>query len=432
MAARRESAETMELEGSGIETGHLEVLADLGHAFASSLDVEKTLQQAVTRITRHLDAAGGALFLLDETGSTLTCVACSGETQITGISIGAESGIVGRCVRNNAGEIVRDVDSDPGFNRSVDERTGYRTQSILCAPLSVKEKRIGAIELINKKGDEGLFEVSDLNLLQVLCAPAALAILNARMALALVEQERIRRELELAAEIQRGLLPAAQAPPFPIHGRNVPARTVSGDFFDFFALPDGRICFNLGDVSGKGMNAALLMVKAAGLYRCLGKTIYAPGALLGLINAEVCETATRGMFITMVGGIYDPAADTVVIANAGHEPPLHHDRNGEFTPLPAEAPPPGIGVGLTPDEGYPETELHLAGGTLYLFSDGVTEGYAVDGRPLAVEGVMHTLRENAALPLPARLDAVVARLDHGGRVLRDDVTILGVDGGGRE
>ncbi len=92
-------------------------------------------------------------------------------------------------------------------------------------------------------------------------------------------------------------------------------------------------------------------------------------------------------------------------------------------------PPLGIGVGLTPDEGYPETELHLAGGTLYLFSDGVTEGYARDGRPLAIEGLMQVLRENAELPLPARLDAVVARLDHGPGALRDDVTILGVDGG---
>ncbi|MEE8214964.1 MAG: PP2C family protein-serine/threonine phosphatase, partial [Alphaproteobacteria bacterium] len=250
---------------------------------------------------------------------------------------------------------------------------------------------------------------------------------NARMAEALVEQERLRRELELAAEIQRSLLPRRRPESFPVHGANHPARIVSGDFYDFFSLDDGRICFNLGDVSGKGLNAALLMAKTISLYRCLGKTVHQPGRLLALLNGEICETATRGMFVTMVGGMYDPKTGIVRLANAGHEPPLYHDRQGVFTPLPAEAPPLGILPLPVPDGVFPETELRLDGGTLYLFTDGVTEGYTDGGAPLEVEGLKALIRKNAALTLAGRVDAVINRLRHGTGALRDDLTVLAIE-----
>ncbi len=278
-------------EKGAVFSDHLELLASMGRDFAATLDIEETLERALARITSHLNAAGGALFLLDDAGETLRCHACVGATEIRGLVMGAGEGIVGRCVQNNVGEIVRDAASDPGFHRAVDEKTGFTTKSILCAPMSVKDERIGAIELVNKLDGDGRFAPADLQLLQGLSSSAALAILNARMAEALVEQERVRRELELAAEIQRGLLPEPRPEPFPVHGVNFPARMVSGDFYDFFPLDDGRICFNLGDVSGKGMNAALLMAKTASLFRCLGKTIHEPGLLLGKVNAEIREAA---------------------------------------------------------------------------------------------------------------------------------------------
>ena len=334
----RQSVESLLDEGGEGISDPLELLADMGQDFAASRDIEKTLMRALELITRHVGAAGGALFLLDEAGEMLTCQACVGATEITGMTLNSDEGIVGRCVQENAGEIVRDVANDPNFHKSMDDRTGFTTRSILCAPMSVKDQRIGAIELVNKLGGDGLFAEADLYLLQSLSASAALAVLNARMAEALVEQERVRRELELAAEIQRSLLPSPRPGSYPVHGVNVPARTVSGDFYDFFPSGDGRICFNLGDVSGKGMNAALLMAKTASLYRCLGKSEHSPGRLLGRLNEEICETATRGMFVTMVGGIYDPATGLVRLANAGHEPPPSLCRRDRF-PGPARGRP---------------------------------------------------------------------------------------------
>ena len=409
---------------------NLDLLVEMTRDFASSLDIEKTLARALDRVIEYLDAAGGALFLLENEGKSLRCCAAVGATDIAGIVMSADDGIVGRCVRNNRGEIVRNVADDPDFYGGVDAETGFTTRSILCAPMRVQDQRIGAIELVNKRGGDGLFADADLQFLQALSSAAALAILNARMAEALVEQERVRRELELAAEIQRSLLPSPRSDAFPVHGINVPAREVSGDFYDFFTLDDGRICFTLGDVSGKGMNAALLMAKTASLFRCLGKTRPEPGHLMARINGEICETATRGMFVTMVGGVFDPATGIARIANAGHEPPLHHDADGNFIALPAEAPPLGIVPPASPDELFPEIEIDLAGGTLYIFTDGVTEGHLHDGSELAIEGLKGLLTDDVAKPPAERLAVVVKRLVRDdGVALRDDITLLAIAGG---
>jgi sigma-B regulation protein RsbU (phosphoserine phosphatase) len=415
------------LDAGDTFSSQLELLADMGRDFATSLDIEKTLQRAIEHITMYLDAASGALFLLEDQGATLRCHVCTGETEITGVTLPADQGIVGRCVQSNTAEVIRDAAEDPSFYTGVDKVTGFTTRSILCAPLSVKDQKIGAIELINRKSGDGLFRVSDLTMLDALCSSAALAILNARMAESLVEQERVRREVELAAEIQRTLLPAPRPAPFPVHGVNVPARMVSGDFYDFFPLDDGRICFNLGDVSGKGMNAAMLMAKTASLYRCLGKTLHQPGHLLSVINDEICETVTRGMFVTMVCGIYDPGCGLAVLANAGHEPPLHLARDGTFTSFPAEAPPLGISTLLTGSDSFPETEVRLGGGALYLFTDGGTEGYLENGQPLEVEGLKSLLLETAAGGPAAVVEAVAWRFGEAEGTLRDDLTMLAID-----
>jgi len=408
-------------------SAQLELLSEMGRDFASSMDIQGALERAVSHITDYVKAEGGALFLLDDEGKTLSCHACVGATDIVGLTLPSDQGIVGRCVQNGRSEIVRDVQKDPNFYGKIDEATGYTTRSILCATLSVKDERIGAIELINKRGGDNLFEESDLRLLESMSASAALAIHNARMAEALVEQERFARELELAAEIQRSLLPQSGDDDFAVHGLNVPARTVSGDFFDFFQMDDGRICFNLGDVSGKGMNAALLMAKTASLFRCLGKTIHQPGRLMARINEEICETAARGMFVTMVVGIYEPRTGIMRFANAGHEPPLFFDISGEISSFPADAPPVGISPYLVGEEGYPEEELRLDGGVFYIFTDGVTEGYLADGSEMEVTGLTDILIANKVKPTGERLAEVVRKVDLGSGPLRDDITILAVD-----
>jgi sigma-B regulation protein RsbU (phosphoserine phosphatase) len=408
---------------------NLELLARVGQEFATTLDVTRTLERALSHIADHLHAEAASLFLIEDGDEELVCQACVGPVDINGIRIPAGHGIVGRAVAENTCQIVRDVDLDPDFAQAVDDDTGFTTRSILCAPMSVKDRRVGAIELINKSRGDGLFSENDRHVLQSMASSAALALINAQLTSELIEQEKLRRELELAAEIQRSLLPGRREPGFPVCGVNRPARSVSGDFYDIFPLGDGRIAFNVGDVSGKGINAALLMAKTSSLYRCLGKSIDHPGELLARVNEELCETGSRGMFVTLVGGVYDPRSDRVRIANAGHEPPLLYDRDGHFRAFPAEAPPLGIALDLVGASGFPVVDCELDGGCLAVFTDGVTEWQDSEGNMLGARGLKSLLREFAGHPPQERLLAVMAHLAPGAGKLHDDMTMLLVERG---
>jgi sigma-B regulation protein RsbU (phosphoserine phosphatase) len=399
---------------------HLELLSKMSGHLAVTLNLEETIQKALDLIVKFVQAEGGALFLLEEKFATLVCKASAGPVDIRGIRLKSGEGIVGQCVIENTSRIVKDVRQDPNFDQSVDESTGFQTRSILCTPMTVNKQKVGAIELVNKRTQDGLFSDTDLLMLQTLASAA-------HMAEELVEQERVSRELELATEMQRSLLPDIPSDSFPVFGTNLPANEMSGDFYDFFQLNDGYIYFSLGDVSGKGMDAALLMSKTASLFRCLGKTIHEPNVLLATINRELCETAIHGMFVTMVCGLLDTKTGTITIANAGHEPPLIHARDGSFTALPASTPPLGIMSLQAGDSGIRAETFHLEGGTLYIFTDGVTEGCLEDGSRLGQAGFQDIIRERSELPIAERIGAVVSILSNTGRKRHDDITLLAVE-----
>lgn len=232
------------------------------------------------------------------------------------------------------------------------------------------------------------------------------------------------RELSLAREVQRSLMPEASSPDFPIHGINLAARQLSGDFYDFFPLPDGRLYFNLGDVSGKGVNAALLMSKVCSLFRCLGKEIHEPGRLLTRINQEICETSTRGMFITLIAGVYDPSKQSIRLVNAGNPPALLIGPDGRGKAFSAQTTP----LGIVPDQIFEEVEFSLGKSCLYLYSDGVTEGRLADGSEMGMEGLIRCLKGVNKLPAAERLNAVVENFQYEASSLRDDVTLLLIKG----
>ena len=398
----------------------LELLADITQSFASSLDIDETLNNAIQKFMQYLDAEAASIFLLENNNTELVCKACAGPVDINGLRLPAAAGIVGKTVISRACQIVRDVTKDPNFAKNVDANTGFVTRSILCTPLIVKNECIGALELINKRGGDGLFDDRDKHLLGALASAASLAIHNARMADRLVGQERMRKELELAREIQMGLLPEARSEGFPVSGMNVPAYEVSGDFYDFFERADGLIYFNLADVSGKGMNAALLMAKVSSLLHHLAKEVPDPGELLARVNEEVCETASHGMFVTIVSGLVDVKTRTVRMANAGHQPALIHRRDGSFEEVPASAPPLGVVPGAT----FPVATVELTDGSLYLFTDGVTESVDEQNRPLDMSGFVQLIRECSKVAGSRRLHDIVAEIRKPRVSQRDDITLM--------
>lgn len=246
-----------------------------------------------------------------------------------------------------------------------------------------------------------------------------------RLEQALAERDRfaaeLNRELGLAREVQRSLMPGETAACPGFHGMNTSARELSGDFYDYFPTPGGRILFCIADVSGKGMHAALLMAKVSSLFRCLGRGLADPAALLAVLNREIWATSVRGMFVTMIGGCYDPHGDRVLLANAGHLPALYEPARGALRHFAADAPP----LGVLPEIDCATRELHLKGGRLYLYTDGLIEARQGGGE-LGLEGFEALIRRCPQREAGPRTRWLAGAM--GTAQVHDDLTLLLVDG----
>lgn len=396
--------------------------------FACSLDIDETLHTTLDSLMRHLRTEAASVFLLDREGRELVCHACAGPVDLRGTRLPLGQGIVGRCVATSSVQLVRDARNASDFHPDIDRQTGFATRSLLCAPLVVQDHALGAIELINKIPDldntAGLFNAVDAQLLSILAASAALAIRNASLARELVHTRTLQHELALARSIQESFLPVFDEM-HPIVGINLAAKNVSGDFFDYVRLADGAYSFNIGDVSGKGIDAALLMARASSLYHCLAKTVDSPAQIMAIINEELSEHTTRGMFVTMIGGRYDPRTRQVVLANAGHVPAIRHGRDGSFTHFESRSLP----LGILPDQAFEEVSFSLAEASLYLYTDGLSEGLARALRLPDDLGNLQTLIEkHCHMPRQQRLHQFAqeaSRLDYS----FDDLTILLIEDG---
>ena len=411
---------------------HLELVAEMTGDFAESQDIDATLELGLGRIAGALDAEAASLFLrAQDEPDTLVCRTARGPVEVAGLRIAVAEGIVGRAVSRGQPQIVRDVRGDPDFLTEVDQLTGFVTRSILCAPITVGGETLGAIELINRRDGE-LFTTDDCRLLETLASAAGLAVVNARMAGALAERARLKREFELAAEVQRAFLPPMRARGFPVHGASRAAYEAAGDFYDIVERGDGTVCFAIADVAGKGMNAALIMAETASLFRYLARHAHDPWQILRAINGELYANRRGGLFVTMTCGILDADRRGVRLANAGHMPTLYVPRRGGAAQrrLAAEAPP----LGVLPDlEGAPAQAASTAldAHSLYLFSDGLSESLGPDGEEVGIDGLEAAIAAAAACdPEPAaRLTRVLDRIAAGGDPAADDLTLMLVEPG---
>jgi len=327
-----------------------------------------------------------------------------------------------KCIR--VGDVRKDVREIAEFYFDLDNKTNFTTYSVLCAPLIAANECIGVIHCLNKKTTNKLFEENDRKLLETLATPAALAIRNARMAKELIDKNRMQKEIEIVGEIQKNLLSKNKEDPFPISGINIPAKVVSGDFYNFSDLGDGKYGFGVADVSGKGIKSSLLMSKASSLYRCLSKTIFSAADLLNLLNKEICETTARGMFVTMLIGIYDSKKKEMLLANAGHEPPLIYSKDGKFSNHTEAGPP----LGIMPKIKYNETIIKFSESSMYVFTDGITEIKDPNGEMLGSEGFENYIKKYQSKPNNNRLKIIIEDIVKSGKIQKDDLTIVVVDG----
>lgn len=243
------------------------------------------------------------------------------------------------------------------------------------------------------------------------------------------ERERIRAELSLASEIQSSVLPS-EFPPFPdrsefdIYALMDPAREVGGDFYDFFMIDDDHLCLSIADVSGKGVPAALFMMRANVMlksYAMLGK---GPAEILENTNNALIEDNVTDMFVTVWIGILEISTGKLTAANAGHEYPIIRNPGGQFELFRDKH---GIVLGALEDQKYSEYELTLqAGSTVFVYTDGVTEAPDVNRAMFGTERILQTLNsEPDADPKQLIINVRKAVKIFKGEAHRfDDLTIL--------
>ena len=250
----------------------LELVTKMNQDFALSLDLNDTLMNALRVIIARLNAQAANIFLINEEKKKFECIASLHQDYLDEYELDLKDGVMGKAVEQRkcirVGNVRKDVREIAEFYFDLDNKTNFTTYSVLCSPLIAANECIGVIHCLNKKTEDKLFIEDDRKLLETLSAPAALAIRNAKMAKEMVEKNKIQKEVEIVGEIQRSLLSKNKEKDFPISGINIPAKVVSGDFYNFSELSEGVFGFGVADVSGKGIKSSLLMSKASSLYRC--------------------------------------------------------------------------------------------------------------------------------------------------------------------
>ena len=405
----------------------LQIINKMNQEFAMSLDLDETLNTALKLIIKRLNAQAANILLINNKTKKFECIASQNQNHLDEYQLDLKDGVMGKAVEQKkcirVGDVRKDVREIAEFYFDLDNKTNFTTFSVLCSPLIAANDCIGVIHCLNKKTDDKLFKEDDRELLELLSTPAALAIRNAKMALEMVEQNKMQKEVQIVGEIQKSLLSSNKKEPFPLAGINIPAKVISGDFYNFNDLGDGKYGFGVADVSGKGIKSSLLMSKASSLYSCLSKTNFSPADLLIQLNNEICETISRGMFVTMLIGIYDKNNKELLLANAGHEPPIILNDKNDFSNFNESGPP----LGIVKKTKYEEYKIKFENSSMYIFTDGITEIKNPEGEELGSVGFQKYITKYKDKPNNERLKLIIDNIMSYKYIQKDDLTVVVLD-----
>jgi serine phosphatase RsbU (regulator of sigma subunit) len=254
-----------------------------------------------------------------------------------------------------------------------------RIRSFMCAPLLTPDGRaMGILQLDTT--DRRQFVQDDLDVLVAVASQAAFAIQNAAMHESLLARERIERDLRLAEQVQRRFLPQSlpKYPGFEFFAHYDPAFEVGGDFYDFVTMPDNKLAVVVGDVSGKGVSAALMMAKFSGDTRLSILTEYEPGAAANKLNETLCAAGIDEKFITLSLSVLDLSSGLLTFAVAGHFPMMVRRANGQIEEVGSEIT--GFPLGVDNDSTYQQMGVTLRPGDVaVIYSDGVPDAISPSG-----------------------------------------------------
>jgi sigma-B regulation protein RsbU (phosphoserine phosphatase) len=400
----------------------LSILNDLARAIGASVDSGDIIRKIVDRSMRAVQAEQTVVTLVDRNAAQ------SMKTLVRAMTSSAEhphyhlsENLIGwmhlykKPLRTN----------DPG----ADERfRGLRwdesIHSILCVPLMVKSELIGVVTTYNKKSPDGFTE-ADQRLLAIIAGQSAQIIENAR----LYEEEKalvgMKEQVKLAAQIQVDLLP--KRPPtiagYDLAASSTAAQMVGGDYYDFISMPDARWVVCLGDVSGKGLPASLLMASLQATLRGQSALCSPVGEMIGRSNRLIYQSTDPEKFATLFTGVVDLTTHTMAFCNAGHENPILLRKDGTIDRLATG----GMALGVLEEFPYQQDDARLEpGDILVVYSDGIPDAVNEFDHPFGEERLLNAIQENAARPAVEIMDAVVGavREHEQGAEQIDDLTII--------
>lgn len=404
----------------------LENLLDVTRHLARDIDLNAILEAITREACEALDCDRASLYQYDRKRQELfTRVAM--DLEIAEIRKPLGEGISGDVARRRRLANVADPAGDPRWSSSVDEETGYRTQSILAAPLVASRdgELLGVLQLLNKRG--GTFTPFDEELIVAFSQHAAAALDRTRLVDELRQRNAVEVSLDVAREIQRGFMPEKlpDVPGYELASWWFPNQAVGGDYCDVIGRDDGKLALVIADVSGHGLGPALLMASVRAALRALMLDHSQPDTLLQLLGKSLSADLQNGRFITLALVELDPRRHLVEYANAGHAPALHYSaRQQTFQPLEATGMP--LGVLDDPEYGSGLPVVLDRGDLVVLCTDGIVEAMDDDRQQFGQARLEQIIRENATAPVAeiVRLVGENVEQHYVGESPPDDLTIL--------
>ena len=239
----------------------------------------------------------------------------------------------------------------------------------------------------------------------------------------LQKQAVLKKERELAGEVQKRLFPETKKFEKFVHAKNIPARDVSGDYYDIIEINENEFYFTLADVSGKGVRSGMLMAKASSVFRTLANLSLPLEKIVYIVNNEIVEAKFKGMFITAVFGKMNVLNGEIEIISAGHESIMLFDESKNFEFIKSDLPPIGI-IKYPTEKMVKKRNLNIRDKTFVVYTDGVTEGYLKNGKELGVEGVKKIISNINEINPKNIINNIVDKLNFDQVKLRDDITCL--------
>ncbi len=358
----------------------LKFLQQVSHQISQKKPLAQILNEVVVNSKKTLNADGCSLYLYDPADQKLHfhIIQAQGDNdaEMKGFAIDLGVGIAGWVGQQRQTLVVADCYQDARFNPELDRKLGYRTRSMICAPMLHENRLVGVLQVVNKNGAL-LFDQNDLLIFETLTEQCAIAIENARLVDMEVESKALERELETARKIQQRLLPAS----LPVYtnievaARLIPAKQVGGDYYNILKINDDTSLLVIADVSGKNISAAMLVsTLCAGLdtYRALNPNHIELIALITVMNQLLLATTAADKYVTAWFGLYDHRERVLTSVNAGHNPPYIFRPEQE---RPIELTKGGFFLGIIDLPYEQEITILQPRDVLAFFTDGVTEAW---------------------------------------------------------